>query len=84
MLEIVRPRGKFLAIMFLRYFNWFTPKLGRFFAKDYEAYRYLPESVQHFMSAKQLASVLESVGLQDIVIRTKGMGSVAIISGVKP
>jgi demethylmenaquinone methyltransferase/2-methoxy-6-polyprenyl-1,4-benzoquinol methylase len=83
-LEIVRPRGKFLAIMFLRYFNWFTPKLGRFFARDYEAYRYLPESVQHFMSAKQLASVLESVGLQDIVIRTKGMGSVAIISGVKP
>lgn len=83
-LEIVRPRGKLLAILFLRYFNWLTPKLGRFFARDYEAYRYLPESVKHFMSATQLATVLESVGLQDIVIRTKGMGSVAIVSGEKP
>ena len=36
------------------------------------------------MSAKELASVLESVGWRDIVIRTRGMGSVAIISGVKP
>lgn len=83
-LEIVRPRGKLRSVLFLRYFNWVTPSLGKFFAGDYEAYRYLPESVKYFMSAAQLASVFESVGLRNVVVKTKGMGSVAIVSGEKP
>ena len=58
-----------------------TPKLGRFFAGDYEAYKYLPESVQNFMSVTQLSEILEGAGLRNLVVETKGMGSIAIISG---
>ena len=83
-LEIVRPQGKLASVLFLGYFRWVTPKLGRFFAGDYEAYNYLPESVQNFMSATQLSEILEGAGLRNLVVETKGMGSIAIISGKRP
>ncbi len=83
-LEIVRPQGRLASVLFLRYFRWVTPKLGRIFAGDYEAYKYLPESVQNFMSAAQLSEILEGAGLRNLVVDTKGMGSIAIISGERP
>ncbi len=83
-LEIVRPQGRLASVLFLRYFRWVTPKLGRIFAGDYEAYKYLPESVQNFMSAAQLSEILEGAGLRNLVVDTKGMGSIAIISGKRP
>lgn len=83
-LEIVRPQGRLASVLFLRYFRWVTPKLGRIFAGDYEAYKYLPESVQNFMSAAQLSEILEGAGLRNLVVDTKGMGSIAIISAERP
>ena len=83
-LEIVKPQGRLASVLFLRYFRWVTPKLGRVFAGDYEAYKYLPESVQNFMSATQLSEILEGAGLRNLVVDTKGMGSIAIISGKRP
>ena len=83
-LEIVRPQDRLSSVLFLRYFRWVTPKLGKIFAGDYEAYKYLPESVQHFMSAKQLTKLLKEAGLRNINVETKGMGSIAIISGERP
>ena len=83
-LEIVRPKGRLASVIFLRYFRWVTPKLGRFFAGDYEAYKYLPESVQNFMLVTQLSEIIEGAGLRNLVIETKGMGSIAIISGKRP
>lgn len=83
-LEIVRPKGKLTSLLFIRYFNWITPKLGRLFAGDYEAYEYLPESVQHFMTAVQLSEYMKGAGLINVTIQTKGLGSIAIISGQRP
>ena len=53
------------------------------FAGDREAYTYLPESVQGFVSAGELASVMEEAGLHNVAVRKLALGSVAIIGGMK-
>jgi len=83
-LEIVIPKGKLSAAIFISYFKWITPKMGRLFAGDTEAYKYLPESVEFFMSSDQLTNYLEKAGLINVTVQLKGLGSIAIISGEKP
>ena len=83
-LEIVIPKGKLSATIFISYFKWITPKMGRLFAGDSEAYKYLPESVESFMSSDQLTEHLEKAGLINVTVQTKGFGSIAIISGERP
>ena len=83
-LEIVIPKGKLSATIFISYFKWITPKMGRLFAGDSEAYKYLPESVESFMSSDQLTEHLEKAGLINVTVQTKGFGSIAIISGESP
>ena len=83
-LEIVIPKGKLSATIFISYFKWITPKMGRLFAGDSEAYKYLPESVESFMSSDQLTEHLEKAGLINVTVQKKGFGSIAIISGERP
>ena len=83
-LEIVIPKGKLSATIFISYFKWITPKMGRLFAGDGEAYKYLPESVESFMSSDQLTEHFEKAGLINVTVQTKGFGSIAIISGERP
>ena len=83
-LEIVIPKGKLSATIFISYFKWITPKMGRLFAGDSEAYKYLPESVESFMSSDQLTEHLEKAGLINVTVQTKGFGAIAIISGERP
>ena len=83
-LEIVIPKGKLSATIFISYFKWITPKMGRLFAGDSEAKKYLPESVESFMSSDQLTEYLEKAGLINVTVQTKGFGSIAIISGERP
>ena len=83
-LEIVITKGKLSATIFISYFKWITPKMGRLFAGDSEAYKYLPESVESFMSSDQLTEHLEKAGLINVTVQTKGFGSIAIISGERP
>jgi demethylmenaquinone methyltransferase/2-methoxy-6-polyprenyl-1,4-benzoquinol methylase len=83
-LEIVIPKGKLSAAIFISYFKWITPKMGRLFAGDREAYKYLPESVEFFMSSDELIDHLGRAGLINVTVQTKGFGSIAIISGERP
>ena len=78
-LEIVIPKGKLSATIFISYFKWITPKMGRLFAGDSEAYKYLPESDESFMSSDELTEHLEKAGLINVTVQTKGFGSIAII-----
>ena len=83
-LEIVRAEGRgAVSRLFPIYFRYVTPWVGALFAGDREAYTYLPDSVRGFLSAGELASMMENAGLRDMAIRKLALGSVAIISGVK-
>lgn len=81
-LEIVRLEGGGLPSHLLPWcFHRVAPMLGGLLAGDREAYSYLPESVEDFMSAHQLAEAAEGADLQRVWWRELAMGSVAVVVG---
>ena len=83
-LEIVRQDGfNPIGRLFPLYFRHVTPWMGALFAGDREAYTYLPESVQGFLSAEELAELMEGAGLVNVRYRRLALGTVAIHVGEK-
>ena len=83
-LEIVRVESKLgWGRLFPLCFRYVTPWLGALLARDREAYTYLPESVQDFHSAGELARMMEQAGLQGVRSRSLALGTVAVLSGEK-
>ena len=83
-LEIVRQDGlNPVGKLFPLYFRRVTPWMGALFAGDREAYTYLPESVQGFLSADDLAELMEGAGLVNVRYRRLALGTVAIHVGEK-
>ena len=81
-LEIVRMEGRGLHRRALPWcFQKVAPVLGAALAGDSEAYSYLPQSVDEFLSARQLAEVMEGAGLRNVRRRSLGFGMVAIVAG---
>ena len=81
-LEIVRVEGEGLHRRALPWcFQRVAPILGAVLAGDSEAYSYLPQSVDEFLSARQLAEVMEDAGMRNVQRRSLGLGMVAIVSG---
>ena len=83
-LEIVRQDGfNPVGKLFPLYFRHVTPWMGALFAGDREAYTYLPESVQGFISADELAELMEGAGLVNVRYQSLALGTVAIHVGEK-
>ena len=83
-LEIVRMEDRGLrGKLFPLYFRYVTPWLGVLLAGDREAYTYLPQSVQQFLSANELATMMEAAGLKNVSYRNLALGTTAIHVGEK-
>ncbi len=83
-LEIVRIEGNGLwSRLFPFYFRRITPLMGALLARNSEAYSYLPESVEVFRSARELAAMMEDAGLANVRFRKLALGTVAILVGEK-
>ena len=83
-LEIVRQDGiNPVGKLFPLYFRRVTPWMGALFAGDREAYTYLPESVQGFLSAEELAAMMRDAGLVNVRYQRLALGTVAIHVGEK-
>ena len=83
-LEIVRIEGRGpMSRLFPLYFRYVTPWLGALLARDRDAYTYLPESVEEFLSAREVASMMEKAGLLNVTFRKLALGAVAIHVGEK-
>jgi demethylmenaquinone methyltransferase/2-methoxy-6-polyprenyl-1,4-benzoquinol methylase len=94
MARVVRPGGRVVSLEIVRldgldavsrliqlHFRYVTPSLGALFAGDREAYTYLPESVEGFLSAGELAATMERSGLVKVTYRKLALGAVAIHVG---
>jgi demethylmenaquinone methyltransferase/2-methoxy-6-polyprenyl-1,4-benzoquinol methylase len=60
------------------------PALGRLVAGASEAYTYLPESTEHFLTAEALAERMRAAGFVDVRFTRRMLGTMAIHVGVKP
>ena len=81
-LDIVKLALPVWDALFGVYFHRVVPAMGTVIAGDRQAYTYLPDSVDRFRTARQLAAAMESAGLSDVRFRTFGLGSVALHVGV--
>jgi demethylmenaquinone methyltransferase/2-methoxy-6-polyprenyl-1,4-benzoquinol methylase len=93
MRRVTRPGGRVIALDITRvvipiwgtafrlYFNRIVPAIGSLVAGDRQAYTYLPESVDRFVTARELAEAMARVGLTDVRYRTFALGTVALHTG---
>ena len=84
-LEIVRQDGRGPISRLARFhFRYITPWIGGALAGDREAYTYLPQSAQGFMSASELTEAMRDAGLEVATLKSLALGAVAIHVGMKP
>ena len=96
MTRVVRPGGRvallelspmdsdFKARIFRLYFHRLVPLVGAIIARDRTAYTYLPQSVDTFIGAEELAAMLRDAGLSGVGYQRLGFGTVCIHWGDKP
>lgn len=82
-LEITQPRLPLWSALYRLYFGRLVPLVGGALS-DREAYRYLPDSLSHFVSADELAQIMRSAGLVNVEYELLNLGTVAIHRGLKP
>jgi demethylmenaquinone methyltransferase / 2-methoxy-6-polyprenyl-1,4-benzoquinol methylase len=81
-LDIVRPAQPLWGALFGAYFSRVVPAIGAFVAGDRQAYTYLPQSVDRFVTPDELAELMEDVGLRDVSYRRLGLGTIALHVGI--
>ena len=81
-LDIVRPAQPLWGAVFGAYFSRVVPAIGAFVARDRQAYTYLPQSVDRFVTPDELVELMEKVGLRDVSYRRYGLGTIALHVGV--
>ena len=72
------------ARLFRLYFHKLVPLVGKLIARDRAAYTYLPQSVDRFYDANELASMLRESGLENVGYHRLGFGTVCLHWGDKP
>jgi demethylmenaquinone methyltransferase/2-methoxy-6-polyprenyl-1,4-benzoquinol methylase len=94
--RVVRPGGKLVCLdtsppppgllrpLIDTYLQRVIPLAGRLIGGDRDAYRYLPESTQHFHPPEILQEVMRKVGLKDVGFFRRMQGTVVILVGTKP
>ena len=80
-LEITQPTLPGWRQAFRLYFHHVVPAVGALIAGNREAYTYLPQSVDRFVTPGELARLMEAVGLRDVRVRRVGLGTVTIHVG---
>jgi len=83
-LEITQPTLPGWREAFRLYFHHVVPVLGALVSGSREAYTYLPRSVDRFVTPRELARLMEHVGLADVRITRIGLGTVTIHVGRVP
>lgn len=66
------------------YFSKIVPLLGSLLAQDSQAYQYLSNSTQHFLTPQELKALFNEVGCVNVESQTLMLGSVSLQAGQKP
>jgi len=83
-LEITWPRVPLFRQIFGLYFGRVVPLLGGLISGRREAYAYLPRSVQAFVSARELMSLMTEAGLGEVRYKRLALGAVGLATSVAP
>lgn len=93
--RILKPKGQLICLEAFKvqtpvvklgwemYFNHLMPMMGKIFAKSKPEYQYLDDSVNKFVSIKQLAQMMQDAGFDDIEVTNLMLKAAAIHSARK-
>ena len=82
-LDTTRPKKNLLSPLIWLHMHVVIPLLGRLLTGSSEAYRYLPETTEGFVTAENLASRMAAVGFKKINYERFMFGTIAIHWGEK-
>ena len=82
-LDTTRPKKNLFSPFIWLHMHVVIPLLGRLLSGTSDAYRYLPESTEHFLFAEQLAQVLSGESFKDVHFERRMFGTIAIHWGKK-
>lgn len=95
MLRVLRPGGMGLVLefskpssfpfkqLFLFYFKFIMPTIGKLVSKDARAYTYLPESVEAFPQGEKFMTIMKNLGYKDVKQKRLTGGIATIYTGIK-
>jgi len=81
-LEFLHPKSTLVSKLFKFYFNNILPRVASLFSNS-KAYRYLPESVENFMTPNELKILLEEVGFKNVSCNNLTFGITTIVNAEK-
>ena len=82
-LDTTRPKKNLLSPLIWLHMHVVIPLLGRILTGSSDAYRYLPETTEGFVTAENLASRMAVAGFKKIDYQRFMFGTIAIHSGEK-
>jgi demethylmenaquinone methyltransferase/2-methoxy-6-polyprenyl-1,4-benzoquinol methylase len=82
-LEFSKPAFPFIRSIYTFYMKIVTPKLGKLFSKNRNAYQYLDESIKKFPEGKNFTNILDNLGYQKTYSKPLSLGICSIYCGVK-
>jgi demethylmenaquinone methyltransferase/2-methoxy-6-polyprenyl-1,4-benzoquinol methylase len=82
-LDTTRPPQNLLTPFIRFHLRVIIPALGRLVTGEGDAYNYLPDSTQAFLTAEQLAEHMRLAGFREVGFRRLMFGTIAIHWGVK-
>ena len=80
-LELTRPANPFVWALFKPYLQFYIPFIGKIFSRHDEAYQFLSESIQAFMTLKELEAKFLEVRFKQVSIKPLTFGAAAIVEG---
>lgn len=82
-LEFSKPKYLPFNYIYNLYFNKILPFIGGIISKDWNAYKYLPSSVNKFPDGLELLKILEEVGFKKLTFEPLSLGICTIYVGQK-
>jgi demethylmenaquinone methyltransferase/2-methoxy-6-polyprenyl-1,4-benzoquinol methylase len=82
-LDTTRPKKNILSPFIWLHMHFVIPTLGGLLTGEKDAYRYLPETTEGFVTAEELASRMAAVGFKKLDFQRYMFGTIAIHWGEK-
>ncbi len=82
-LDTTRPKKNILSPFIWLHMHFIIPTLGGLLTGSRDAYRYLPETTEGFVTAEELAARMSKTGFQKIGFQRYMFGTIAIHWGEK-
>ncbi len=82
-LELTAPENRFLMELYMLYFKKVLPVIGGLFSKNFQAYKYLPDSVMKFPKALEFVKIMKESGFKRIRVKKLSLGVATLFIGYK-